>query len=515
MISLSIHKKPLVFFCIALLLWSMTCQAAPLKPTRFKDVVEKAQKLAEKPFIETKNKIPDALKKIGYDQWRDIRFDPKKSLWLNTPFNIQFFHFGGLYQQPVSINTVNKNSTTNIPFSPDFFDYSQSAHNGLQMNDLDFAGFRIHYPLNSPEYADELISFLGASYFRALGKNLSYGLSARGLAIDIAELTGEEFPYFHEFWIIKPASKAKELSFYGLMESPSLTGAYSFNVRPGEETLIKVRSVIFFRKKVKKLGLAPLTSMFFYGENEKSKIGIDFRPEVHDSDGLLIQGTNSEWTWHPLINPRSLLINSFGGGQPLGFGLIQRDMSFDHYQDLEARYDNRPSVWITPKSEWGPGHIELLQIPTENEFNDNIGAYWVIDHSFEPGEAFEFAYTMSWHAGNRKRSALAAVESTRIVSKPENVMFIIDFLPDQTQEEFLIKDISPEITILNNYMIKNSQLLENTVTRGWRLIIEVTLDQESMINKMLSKNNPTVELRAFLKKDNTPISETWSYTYQP
>ena len=515
MIDFNIHKKTLLFSCAALLLWSITSQAQPLTPTRFKDVAAKARELAKKPFMETTNKAPDTLKKIDYDQWRNIRFNPAKSLQLNKFFSIQFFHFGGLYQQSVIINTVNKKNTTNIPFSPHFFDYSQSAYKGVMINDLDFAGFRIHYPINSLDYADEIIAFLGASYFRSLGRNLNYGLSARGLAIDVAELTGEEFPYFREFWIKKPAPNARKISFYALMDSKSLTGAYSFSVIPGEETLVNVKSIIFFRKKVKKLGIAPLTSMFFYGENTPSRAGMDFRPEVHDSDGLLIQETNGEWTWHPLINPKNLLINSFSGKRPLGFGLIQRDMNFDHYQDIETRYDNRPSAWISPKSEWGPGHIELLKIPTENEFNDNIGVYWVMDRFFEPGQSFEFAYTIHWYAGNRKRASLASVESTRIVAKPKNVMFIIEFSPGQKQEELSIKNISADIVSLNDYKIKTSQIIENPVTRGWRLVIEVALNDESMLNKMLSQTNPILELRAFLKQDNTPISETWSYSYQP
>lgn len=516
MINFNFRERTTIFFsCIALLLWSSACPAEPTKPTRFKDVVEKAQMLSERPFLKTDNNVPDSLKKIGYDEWRDIRFNTAKSLWANNPFSVQFFHLGGLYQEPVVINSVDKNTTTKIPFSLNLFDYTQSNQAGLLLDDLGFAGFRVHYPINSAEYADEIISFIGASYFRALGKNLVYGISARGLAVDIAELTGEEFPYFREFWIINPAPKAKELLFYALLESESLTGAYSFVIRPGEETLVKVKSVLFFRKKIRKLGLAPLTSMFFYGENTNSKAGIDFRPEVHDSDGLLIQETSGEWTWHPLINPENLLINSFGGGQPLGFGLIQRDMNFDHFQDLEARYDKRPSVWISPKSDWGPGHIELLQIPTENEFNDNIGAYWVIDKSFEPGQSFEYDYTMKWHAGNRKRSVLASIESTRIVTKPDNVMFIIEFIPDPSQADFSLENISTDIQIFNGYTVTANQIIENPVTNGWRLVLKVDLNEEGMLNKMLSKQSPSVELRAFLKQDNIPISETWSYTYLP
>jgi glucans biosynthesis protein len=478
-------------------------------------VIKKAQALSKEPFNAHNNNLPEPLRKIGYDEWRDMRFNAAKSLWAGEPFSVQFFHPGFIYQEPVIINYVEKNKTARIPFSADLFDYSQSTNKRLLVDDVGFAGFRVHYPINSLEYADEIVSFLGASYFRALGKNLAYGISARGLAIDTAEPSGEEFPYFREFWIIHPAANAKKISFYALLESESITGAYAFTVSPGEETLVDVRGVLFFRKKIRKLGLAPLTSMFFYSENAGSKPATDFRPEIHDSDGLLIKGVSGEWTWHPLANPKTLLINSFGGGQPLGFGLIQRDTNFDHYQDLEARYDKRPSVWVTPKNNWGSGHLELLQIPTENEYNDNIVAYWVVEEPFEPGDSFDHSYTMAWYNGSRKRSALACVEATRIVAKPESAMFIVDFLLDPLQAPSSGKNISTDIQILNGYKITSSQLIKNTVTNGWRLVIHVDLNQQNFLDKMLPDHKPAMELRAFLKEGNVPITETWSYTYLP
>lgn len=496
--------------------WVVPCLAAPVTQTSFEDVAQKARTLAQEPFVHPNDdELSDALKKIGYDEWRDLRFNPEKILWAGEPFSVQFFHPGFIYQDAVMIHTVNKNHATPIPFSSDFFDYTQSTSIIPPVEATGFAGFRVHYPINTPAYADEIISFLGASYFRALGKDLAYGISARGLAIDTAEPSGEEFPFFREFWIIHPSAKEKEISFYALLDSESLTGAYNFIVRPGDETLVKVKGVLFFRKKIKKLGLAPLTSMFFYAENTGFHPGTDFRPEIHDSDGLLINEQSGEWTWHPLVNPENLLINSFMGGQPLGFGLIQRDTNFDHYQDLEARYDRRPSVWILPGNDWNPGHLELLQIPTENEYNDNIGAYWVMDKSFDPGDSFAYDYTMIWHAGNHKRSTLATVEATRIVAKPDNVMFIIDFVLDRSQEELSAADVSANIDVFNDYVVTSSQIIKNTVTNGWRLVIHVDLDQENFLDKVRPGPKPAVELRAFLKHHDIPITETWSYTYLP
>ncbi len=510
------YKKPVSLSCILLSLWTAACLAAPAKKTLFNDVVNKARALAEEPFENTGEAFPEELRTIGYDEWRSLRFKPAKSLWPNEPFSIQFFHPGFIYHNPVNINYVEKNTAVRIPFSPDLFDYSQSGRSDLAPGDIGFAGFRVHYPLNTPTYADEIIAFLGASYFRALGKNMAYGMSARGLAVNTAEPSGEEFPYFREFWVVHPALKAQEITVYALLDSRSLTGAYTFLIRPGEETTVDIKAVLFFRERVHKLGLAPLTSMFFHGENTTSKIEHDFRPEVHDSDGLLIQESSGEWTWHPLVNPETLLINGFGGGQPLGFGLLQRDTDFDHYQDLEARYDNRPSVWVIPGNDWNPGRLELLQIPTANEYNDNIGAYWVVERPFEAGESFEFNYTLLWHTGNQKRSGLASVDSTRLAKKTDDITFVIDFLPGLSQEMIPADDISADIQVLNDYTVSFSQIIKNDITGGWRLVIHVNLEQQQwLLDKVIPNRKPVVELRAFLKNGNTRISETWSYSYLP
>ena len=481
----------------------------------FYDIINKAKKLAAQPYQEPISNIPEFLKKIGYDEWRGIRFKPANSLWAEGPFSIQFFHPGFIYQQPVFIHTIDKEGTHGIPFSSNLFNYSQYNKIPPLTTDIGFAGFRIHYPLNTPTYADELISFLGASYFRALGKNLSYGISARGLAIDTAEDTGEEFPCFKEFWIVRPSSKSREITLFALLDSPSVTGAYEFLIRPGEETLVDVKSTLFMRKKVRKLGIAPLSSMFFFGENSRLKGSTDFRPEVHDSDGLLIHDKSGEWTWHPLINPPKLLINGFGGGQPLGFGLLQRDINFDHYQDLEARYDRRPSVWVTPHNNWGAGHIELLQLPTENEYNDNIGAYWVPEQSWEPGQMVEYSYSLSWYSSKHKLSPLGSVEATRIIPTQDSVTFLIDFLADKTQASLLKKTLTADIQAFNGYKITNSQIINNPVTGGWRLIIKVLLDKTGFLKDLLPNQIPAMELRAFLKDGGSSVTETWSYTYLP
>ncbi|HBD39751.1 MAG TPA: glucan biosynthesis protein G, partial [Cupriavidus sp.] len=255
-------------------------------------------------------------------------------------------------------------------FDPSAFNYGSHRVDPAKLKGLGFAGFKLLYPLNQGKRKDELASFLGASYFRALGKDQWYGLSARGLAVDTALNSGEEFPRFVEYWIERPAANDKQLTIYALMDSRRVSGAYRFVIKPGNETVMEVKSRLFLRENVTKLGLAPLTSMYLFGENQPSQ-DTDYRPEVHDSDGLSVQLGTGEWIWRPLVNPKRLLVTSFAATNPQGYGLMQRDRSFDNYQEIGAWYERRPSAWVEPKGNWGSGRVELVQIPTPDETNDN------------------------------------------------------------------------------------------------------------------------------------------------
>jgi glucans biosynthesis protein len=298
--------------------------------------------------------LPDALAKLDYDHFHDIRFKPDRSLWHpeGLPFEIAFFHEGQNFKDPVRINELVGDIVREVRFNPELFDYGANAIDPKEMRNLGFAGFRVHYAINSPKYKDEVLVFLGASYFRALGKAQRYGLSARGLAVDTALGSGEEFPQFVKFWIRRPSPGATELTIFALLDSRRMAGAYSFVVKPGVDTVVDVKARLFLREFVSKPGLAPLTTMYFFGENQHSARD-DYRPEVHDSDGLSVAAGTGEWIWRPLVNPKRLLVTSFAVANPSGFGIMQRDRDFEHYEDLEARYDLRPSAWIEPKG-WEP-----------------------------------------------------------------------------------------------------------------------------------------------------------------
>ncbi|MDD3768416.1 MULTISPECIES: glucan biosynthesis protein G [Aminobacterium] len=480
-------------------------------------VNHKAEGLALRPFEDPRGSVPKLLMELSYDQWRDIRFRPEKALWKEEklPFSLQFFHLGMFYDRAVQINIVDKGKAVQFPFSTDLFDYGQNQIDLKKLPpNLGFAGFRIHFPINRPGYDDEVAVFLGASYFRAVAKNQQYGLSARGMAIDTASPTGEEFPWFKEFWLVKPTSRSSSLIVYALLDSPSCTGAYKFTITPGEETQMDVTCNIFKRKDMNKIGIAPSTSMFFYGETENGRPG-DFRPEVHDSDGLLMETNGGKWIWRPLANPSRLLISRYKDVDVKGFGLMQRDLNFDHYLDLEARYEKRPSLWITPQNDWGEGHVELVEIPSDSEINDNIVAYWVP----EPNGKLSFAYSMKWLTPHMDKDKPARAAHTRLVTEKEEGVyrFIIDFEGKELNAIPAETGLASDITVEGDAFLIERQLLKNPATTGWRLSFKIAVPVEKL-KSIVPDRKPIVKLTAFLKKGENipePLTEIWTYDFRP
>ena len=516
-----------IFFAAFLLLFSfpvsrnMPLAAGPRPPFGFENVVHEAKELSAKPYREHKD-VPDSVVKLEYDQWRDIRFKPAKSFWRQEglPFTLQFFHPGLFYDRTVSLFVIDeKGRAEPLRFSKEYFDYKSEEVKAMVPDNLGFAGFRIHYPLNRSDYHDEIAVFLGASYFRAVGRGMNYGLSARGLAVDTVLPSGEEFPYFKKFWLVQPSPEAKEITMYALLDSPSVTGAYRFTISPGKENEMQVRLTLFLRKQVGKLGIAPITSMFHHGENTVDRVLDDFRPEIHDSDGLMLATGSGEWIWRPLLNSKTLFVNSFLDNNPAGFGLLQRDMDFDHYQDLESNYQNRPSLWIAPLGPWGEGRVELIQIPTDKEIFDNIVAFWVPAYPPPIGEPLSLAYQMSWHYGSEtSRPPGGRVISTRAgknkmenAKHPDARIFVIDFAGGQLNSLAEEESLEGVVSIGSGARVVEQQLLKNPFTGGWRLAIHVLMDDE----KETGKRREPVELRAFLKHEEDVLTETWSYVYEP
>ncbi len=473
----------------------------------FDDVALRAKQLAATAYKKPDVSLPREVTELTYDKYRDIRYKTERAYWRSAklPFELMFFHQGLYYNQPVLMHEVSAEGVRDIRFDPENFDYGANRLDPKPLQNLGYAGFRVHYSINSPRYKDEVLVFLGASYFRALGRGQRYGLSARGLAIDTALMSGEEFPRFSEFWVERPDAQARELRIYALLDSPRATGAYRFVLKPGLDTVLEVRVQLYLRQNVAKLGLAPLTSMYYFGENHR--IGIDdFRPEVHDSDGLSVQNGTGEWIWRPLVNPKRLLVTSFAVANPLGFGLQQRDRSFASYEDLEARYETRPSVWIEPKGKWGTGRIELVQIPTPDETNDNIVAFFSPDGSPPPQTPYDFEYRMLWQKDNDTRPTLAYVAQTRrghgYIRKPDDsIAMIVDFEGPVLRKLPADTPVQGVVTADPNIEIMESNAYRNEVTGGWRLALRF---------KRQDDKKPG-ELRAFLRNAGATLSETWSY----
>jgi len=503
--------RPLLrrFALLAALLCTLPCGAATA--FSFDDVAQRARTLASTAFKPPAVNLPPDLENLTYDQFRDIRFKPARMLWHGSglPFELAFFHQGLFFREPVRINELAPDGTHPIGFDPTLFDYGASKIDLRRARGLGFSGFRVHYAVNTPKYKDEVLVFLGASYFRALGKGQHYGLSARGLAVDTGLASGEEFPRFVEFWIERPAPAANSLTVFALLDSRRMTGAYRFVVKPGIDTAMDVKARLFLRENVTKLGLAPLTSMFFFGENQRSN-NEDYRPEVHDSDGLSIASGTGEWIWRPLVNPRRLLVTSFAVTNPVGFGLMQRDRGFDDYEDLEARYDLRPAGWVEAKGAWGSGKIELVEIPNPNETNDNIVAYWIPDKSPSPDAPYDFEYRVLWQKDAATKPPSSWVTQTRrgrgyVKEDDGSLGFVIDFdgpalrklPPDAHVEDVVSSDANAEI--VEHFGRRND------ATGGWRVSLRL---------RRVNDEKP-VELRAFLRSGTNTLSETWSYILPP
>ena len=514
---------PALVLLVQVLPWALAAKPAwaddPAPFTR-QEVVEKARLLCQAPFDPTQGEMPQALLDLSYESWRDIRYRQEKALWKQEklPFQLQFFHAGLYYDRLVDINIVTNGVAERVAFDPAMFNYGNNHTLPEQIpSGFGFAGFRIHGPINTPSYFDEIVVFLGASYFRAVAKDQVYGLSGRGLAIDTALPDGEEFPYFREFWIEKPTRSSSSITVHALLDSESLTGAYSFVIQGGGTTLMNVTATLFLRVPVNKIGLAPLTSMLLFGENTDERKVRDFRPEVHDSDGLLIQNSSGEWLWRPIDNPENLDINAFQADNVSGFGLIQRDRDFDNYQDLEAQYERRPTLWVEPIGDWGLGHVELINIPSERDIHDNIVAFWTPKDKLPLGVPQTYQYQLMWYNGSFTHPPLGFVQSTRTGETANGGQrYVIDFQSEALNLMPADSKVEGVVTCGRGAKISEQRVEKNTRTGGWRLSFVVRPDQTpSALERVLPKRRAPIDPRAFLKSNDTTLTETWNYAYRP
>ena len=496
-------------------------QDADAQPDRrrfgFNDVVGRAQRLAANPFDANVPQLPQVFDGLDWDKWRQIRFRPEKAPLRGggSRFSLQVFHLGYLFSRPVTVNVGREGIFAPVPYSTDLFDYGALKLPRRLPIDLGFAGFRIHYPLNDPKENDELISFVGSSYFRWLGREQKYGLSARGLAINTGKLdNNEEFPFFREFWVDAHDAKADFLTIYALLDSPSVAGAYQFEVKPGAYSSVEVTARLFARKTIDRVGIAPLTSMYFLGENDRHLNDRnrydEFRPELHDSDGLLMHMGNDEWVWRPLKNPLIQEVQRFETKSLKGFGLMQRDRRFDSYQDIELNYEQRPSYWIEPTSDWGAGVVELA---TKDETADNIVAAFVPSAPLEAGKELSLSYRMlSLDAGldlhalgyavstfSAPARALGSGEAERALTR----RLIVDFAGGDL--DYFLNDpglVQVETTAQSANVLRKF-VAANPAIKGLRLMLDVQFEKDKVGT-----------LGAVLRSAGRPLTETWTYAWR-
>jgi periplasmic glucans biosynthesis protein len=478
--------------------------ASPAEPTAPFDaatVRNLARQLALQPYKPPESPLPDLLRSLDYQTYRAIRFDPGHALWRgqNRKFTAEFFHRGFIYKDRVDIYQVVDGKAVPIRYSPDLFTFDKGT---LPAGDWGFAGFRIHYPLNRPDYYDEVCAFLGASYFRAVAKEQGYGLSARGLAIKTADPEGEEFPVFRAFWLERPAEGADLIVVHALLDSPSAVAAFRFTIRPGDDTVFDTELALYPRIDITQSGLSPMTSMFLFGPNDRSRSD-DWRSAVHDSAGLALRTGADERIWRPLTNPRDLQISAFLDTSPRGFGLMQRPRTFAGYQDLEAHYELRPSLWVEPIGDWGQGAVELIEIPSGREINDNIVAFWRPKDPLRARGEYILNYRLHWCQAVPDGAKLGHVVQTRcgLAWNQKNRQFIIDFAGDALSP---FKPGKPPVLDVGSDKgkIVSATVQSNPETDGWRVSIE--LDTE---------DNHLIELHARLMDANKPLTENWVYRW--
>jgi glucans biosynthesis protein len=464
----------------------------------FDALAQLAQQRAGRPF-EPSPALPPELRKLDYDSYRLIEFEHAAAIWKGSrsPFAIECFHRGYLFKDKVVINLVEDGRPHPLPFNRRLFQYRGKLSDLVVPNDLGFAGFRVLGRFESSTHLLEIASFLGAAYFRAIAEGQVYGTSARGLAVDIGLPKAEEFPVFREFWIERPQPEAHALRIWALLDSPSVAGAYQFNLRPGEDTVLDVKARLFFRRRPDKIGLAPLSSMWMWGDG-RSPPANDPRPAVHDSDGLLVRTNTDEWIWRSLSRQGYPSLSRFDFAGIRGFGLLERNRRAESYLDNEAKYHLRPSVWIEPKGEWLDGAVELLELPSQQESIDNIAAWWKPNKPVAVGVPMDLEYTLAFMAGEPEH-AVARALTTRVTRRNGRPMQVeIDFgggglarLPADAAVACEVKALRGAVSNIGH---------KRQADGSWRVRFDVH-----------PAGGEPVELRASLGAKGETVTEIWRY----
>lgn len=474
------------------------------QPFSFERLVVQAKEMSLRPF-EPRPTAPQWLADLSPQQHAGMKYRPEAAIALGaSAYSVQPIHLGSYHRAPVRLHLVEGGNAREILYNPAMFDLGGVQAPEPLPPETGFAGFRIHHLFAAGEAPRELLTFLGASYFRAVGRDARFGISARGLALETGLGKPEEFPAFTQFWIFRPAEPRDPLQICALLDSPSVAGAYRFDVAPREGTTVAVDASLFFRADITQVGLAPLTSMFFFGLNDRAGVD-DHRSEVHDSEGLAIWRANGEALWRPLVNPEELRISVFSDENPRGFGLLQRERAYKAYGDLEARFDQRPNLWVEPKGAWGRGSVRLIEIPILDESHDNIVAFWTPEEPVTAGRELRVAYSLLWSLGSPLETGLMTVQATRIgqgggpgADRADELRHVV--IEFGAPGAALPPDAVPEVAIeCHNGECSAPVLRRNEPSGGWQVAFDVVPGEGA------------VELRCQLSAGGRPVSETWLY----
>ena len=480
------------------------------RPFNYALLRKRAKAMAQSAYKAVRPPVPALIQGIDFDVSQKIQFRLEDALWHGEAgrLPIAFFHLTKFNNLPVSINAVQGDTARRILYRPDYFDFGNSGLGKKLPADLGFSGFRV---MDGAAARTDWLAFQGASYFRSSGEQSQYGASARGVAVDTALSTREEFPRFTEFWIAENAGKDEAVTIYALLDGPSITGAYRFIARRSIGVVMEVHADLFLRADVMRLGIAPLTSMYWYSDSNYWQ-RTDWRPAIHDSDGLALWTGKGERIWRPLNDPPTLQVNTFLDTNPKGFGLMQRDRNFDNYLDDGAFYNKRPSIWVEPLGQWGEGGVQLVEIPTDDEIHDNIVAYWLPKAPTDKGKGLSLSYRLYWQDYQPHPPAdIAQVVATRIgrggvpgQPVPRNKRkFVIDFEGGVLATMAPRYDITPVVS-LSRGKVDHAYVIKVVGTSTWRAFFDISVDGTSPL-----------DMRCYLRLGDRTLSETWLYQYFP
>jgi len=508
----------------------------------FAVVEELAKQRAGTKYVPLPNALLPQLKNLTPEQEYGIFWNDTYRLWRKKglPFQVDFYHVSKMFPYAPPVNAVDRKGAHPLVYSPDQFRFSGLKFDPPLPGKLGYAGFYLRYPINKPDSLDGFFSVLGANYFRVLAKDQVYGLTARGLALETkVEGKKEEIPDFCEWWLQEPTPNATEITLDALLDGPSVAGAYEFKVTPGAVTSVEVHAVLYFRQSVEQLGLAPFSSMYLFGENAKDHFGDNVHPEIHDSDGLLMEKSTGEWVWRSLQQTKDLQIYSFPDENPKGFGLVQRDRDFQHYQDLNTKYNVRPSAWVKPQGNWGKGAFQLTQLPTNNTDTDNVVLFWHPDQPVKAGDRLDISYTIDFYMNDATRPPLAYSKQTlvnspapppplvppqaaaaAVASKPGlmgppapvpgppkdtvSVQFMVDFVGDGIENLPANQPPDLDLTCLPpETYLREKKVEKNNYDNSWRVTFTI----------FPAKHNVPTDILCRLMRQGKPLTETWTYTW--